>query len=187
MNVLPEMPEHGGQVELLMRAFPDAPEPFIDLSTGISPYPYPFGEVRQTDLTRLPEQGEEERLLNAAMRAYGVRSPELIVAGSGTQLLISLLPYVLGRKKSFFLVRRIAVMRLHGGMQVPMFMSPVIWTHSVRKLLSPDVWVSCATPIILTDGIMIRLIFWLWRSAAHERIPVSLWMKLTLILKIISV
>lgn len=99
MNVLPEMPEHGGQVELLMRAFPDAPEPFIDLSTGISPYPYPFGEVRQTDLTRLPEQGEEERLLNAAMRAYGVRSPELIVAGSGTQLLISLLPYVLGRKK----------------------------------------------------------------------------------------
>ncbi|WP_291364174.1 threonine-phosphate decarboxylase CobD [Acetobacter sp. UBA5411] len=95
MTVLPEIPEHGGQVELVMRAFPEALEPFIDLSTGISPYPYPFGEVQQTDLVRLPEHGEETRLIDAAMQAYGVQSSKLVVTGPGTQLLISLLPYVL--------------------------------------------------------------------------------------------
>ncbi|NHN91719.1 threonine-phosphate decarboxylase CobD [Acetobacter sicerae] len=103
MTILPEIPEHGGQVELVMRAFPEAPAPFIDLSTGISPYPYPFGEVRQTDLTRLPEQGGEERLLDTAMRAYGVQSSNLIVAGPGTQLLISLIPYVLGNRQVILL------------------------------------------------------------------------------------
>src|SRR6476661_1427893 len=32
---------HGGDLGAARRRFPGAPEPFIDLSTGINPYPYP--------------------------------------------------------------------------------------------------------------------------------------------------
>lgn len=90
-----QLPTHGGQVQAIMRNFSGAPEPFVDLSTGISPYPYPFSLPAPSILTRLPEQDEEQALLADAARAYGLTSTTLLAAGAGTQLLISLLPYVL--------------------------------------------------------------------------------------------
>src|SRR5688572_265914 len=33
---------HGGDLDAARRMFPGAPEPFIDLSTGINPFPYPL-------------------------------------------------------------------------------------------------------------------------------------------------
>lgn len=90
-----EMPVHGGQVRQVMQQFPDAPTPFIDLSTGISPYGYPVVFPSQNALTRLPEACEENALLEAASRAYGVPSTDMIAAVPGTQMLISLLPYLL--------------------------------------------------------------------------------------------
>ena len=33
---------HGGDLVAARQMFPDAPEPFIDLSTGINPHPYPL-------------------------------------------------------------------------------------------------------------------------------------------------
>ena len=33
---------HGGNIDAARRQFPDAPEPWIDLSTGVNPHPYPF-------------------------------------------------------------------------------------------------------------------------------------------------
>ena len=36
---------HGGDLGAARRLFPGAPEPFIDLSTGINPYPYPVAAV----------------------------------------------------------------------------------------------------------------------------------------------
>ncbi|GBQ20041.1 L-threonine-O-3-phosphate decarboxylase [Acetobacter estunensis NRIC 0472] len=95
MSRVVRLPEHGGQVRQVMASFPNAPAPFIDLSTGISPYPYPFQMPSVMELTHLPEHADEERLVAAAADVYGVHSQELIVAGPGTQILIGLLPYVL--------------------------------------------------------------------------------------------
>ncbi|MBS0959145.1 threonine-phosphate decarboxylase CobD [Acetobacter thailandicus] len=89
------LPAHGGQARAVMQNFPHAPEPYYDLSTGISPYAYPctFPDVAQ--LTRLPEQDEEEALCQSAAWAYGVPLASMVVAGAGSQSLIALLPYVI--------------------------------------------------------------------------------------------
>ena len=36
---------HGGDLDAARKLFPGAPEPFIDLSTGINPHPYPFPQL----------------------------------------------------------------------------------------------------------------------------------------------
>ncbi|GFE97158.1 MULTISPECIES: threonine-phosphate decarboxylase CobD [unclassified Gluconobacter] len=100
-SVLKNMPVHGGQVRQVMARFPQAPRPFIDLSTGISPYEYPLSPVEMSMLTRLPETADEAALLKAAAAAYGVPTEDMIVAGPGTQLLIALLPLVLKAENVF--------------------------------------------------------------------------------------
>ncbi|UMM08203.1 threonine-phosphate decarboxylase CobD [Gluconobacter frateurii] len=94
-TMLKNMPAHGGQVRQVMQHFPAAPQPFVDLSTGISPYAYPVDHTKMGDWARLPEVEEEEALRQAAAEAYGVPSSDMIVAGPGTQMLIALLPLVL--------------------------------------------------------------------------------------------
>lgn len=74
------------------RAFADAPEPFIDLSTGINPVAYPIPELAPDAFARLPEPEAVTRLEQAAARAYGVGDAAMVVAAPGTQVLISLLP-----------------------------------------------------------------------------------------------
>lgn len=86
---------HGGQRATFARRYPDAPRPLIDLSTGINPWAYPIGELPPESLTRLPDPEDIERLQAVAARAYGVASPEMVVAAPGTQILISLLPHLL--------------------------------------------------------------------------------------------
>jgi cobalamin biosynthetic protein CobC len=83
---------HGGDLGEIKRRFPDAPRPWIDLSTGINPVPYPVPAVSAEAWTRLPSQADEEALLAAAAARYGVRDARTIVAAPGTQALIQLLP-----------------------------------------------------------------------------------------------
>ena len=45
--------EHGGDLAAARTRFPGAPEPFIDLSTGINPFSYVLAEVPAQALTRL--------------------------------------------------------------------------------------------------------------------------------------
>ncbi|GBR45586.1 threonine-phosphate decarboxylase CobD [Neokomagataea thailandica] len=86
-------PVHGGQVRRIMEQFPGAPQPYIDLSTGISPFAYPFSPDMEK-LRALPQPHEEYALMQAAAHAYGVADSQYVVAGPGTQLLINLLPMV---------------------------------------------------------------------------------------------
>ena len=86
---------HGGDLSRLRQRFPDAPEPLIDLSTGINPFSYPLPAIPDTAYTRLPERAQIRRLKEAAAGAYGARDPELIAVAAGTQLLISTLPRLL--------------------------------------------------------------------------------------------
>jgi len=45
---------HGGDLGAARRLFPGAPEPFIDLSTGINPNPYPVPRFSAELFARLP-------------------------------------------------------------------------------------------------------------------------------------
>jgi cobalamin biosynthetic protein CobC len=85
---------HGGRLSQARALFPHAPEPFIDLSTGINPIAYPVPELPLEAWHRLPEPEAITALEAQAARTYGVADPEAVVATPGTQILISLLPYI---------------------------------------------------------------------------------------------
>ena len=68
--------------------FPGAPEPFIDLSTGINPYPYPLPALPNEIFARLPDRASIRQLAAAAAQAYGAPSPDHVAPAPGTQILL---------------------------------------------------------------------------------------------------
>ena len=91
----PEAIVHGGDLDAARAAFPVAPEPWIDLSTGINPDPYPVREQDHTGWTRLPQSTQEQGLREAAACRYGADHSEMVVAAPGTQALIQVIPRLL--------------------------------------------------------------------------------------------
>ena len=79
---------HGGDLAAARRMFPDAPEPFIDLSTGINPHPYPLPALPPEIFARLPERAAVRRLAEVAAQAYGAPSPDHVLPAPGTQILL---------------------------------------------------------------------------------------------------
>jgi cobalamin biosynthetic protein CobC len=79
---------HGGNLGIARALFPGAPEPFLDLSTGINPFAYPLPPLPPEIFARLPGSDALERLQAAAARAYGAPSPAHVVAAPGTQSLL---------------------------------------------------------------------------------------------------
>jgi len=90
---------HGGNLLLARQAYPKAPEPWIDLSTGINPICYPIPSLSAASWTRLPEENAVLALESIAASAYGARSAALTVAAPGTQALIELLPRLFPAKR----------------------------------------------------------------------------------------
>lgn len=88
---------HGGDLGAARRLFPGAPEPFIDLSTGINPNPYPLPRFSADLFARLPEPAAATAVAATAARAYGARSADDVVPAPGTQIL---LPLVAGLVRS---------------------------------------------------------------------------------------
>ena len=88
---MPPLP-HGGRLHQARLRHPHAPTPWIDLSTGISPHPYPFAPPPPEAWSRLPEPEHLAALEAAAAQAYGAPDPAMVVAAPGTQALIQLLP-----------------------------------------------------------------------------------------------
>lgn len=88
--------DHGGNLAAARRRFPDATLPWIDLSTGISPFPYPHSALPATAYSRLPEPADEVRLREIAAAAYDASSADNVVASPGTQIL---LPMVFALRK----------------------------------------------------------------------------------------
>lgn len=82
--------EHGGDLDAARRLFPDAPEPFIDLSTGINPNPYPLPALAPELFARLPETGALTVLAAIAAKTYGALSAAHVVGAPGTQILLPL-------------------------------------------------------------------------------------------------
>ena len=59
---------HGGDVTTARAQFPDAPEPFIDLSTGINPNPYPLPDLPSQLFAQLPQRSALERLMDRCQK-----------------------------------------------------------------------------------------------------------------------
>src|SRR5713101_6329576 len=79
---------HGGDLTAARRQFPKAPEPFIDLSTGINPHSYPLPQLSSDVFARLPEPAALDRLATIAAAAYGAPSRHHVVPAPGTQILL---------------------------------------------------------------------------------------------------
>ncbi len=81
--------EHGGAVRRAAARYGIPLESWLDLSTGISPWPYPVPPVPAEAWQRLPE--EDEKLLAAARDYYGGAALLLV---AGTQAAIQVLPHL---------------------------------------------------------------------------------------------
>ena len=97
----PDIDGHGGDLAAAERRF-GAPAPtlgWLDLSTGINPFAYPHTEIGRDALTRLPDAMALDGLLEAARRHYGVPADVAIVAASGTQQIIQVLPHLIAGER----------------------------------------------------------------------------------------
>jgi cobalamin biosynthetic protein CobC len=91
---------HGGNLGAARRLFPGAPEPFIDLSTGINPHSYPAPQLTTDMLARLPEPAEVDRLAAIAAATYGAPSADCVTAAPGTQILLAPVAALVPRGKA---------------------------------------------------------------------------------------
>jgi cobalamin biosynthesis protein CobC len=79
---------HGGDLGAARKLFPGAPEPFIDLSTGINPFSYPLPRLDPAAFARLPEAAAIDHLAEVAAKAYGAPSAAHVVSAPGVQILL---------------------------------------------------------------------------------------------------
>ena len=79
----------GRDIDAARRRFPDAPEPFLDLASGINPNPYPLSALTPTAFTHLPGPEAFARLAEVAARRYGAPSPDHVVCAPGSRILLS--------------------------------------------------------------------------------------------------
>jgi len=97
-ETVPEKPQaairHGGNLGKARLTFPDAPEPWIDLSTGINPHSYPHSPIPASAFARLPEPDAAEALKRLAATHFGAPSAAHITLSPGTQMLMPLLAQI---------------------------------------------------------------------------------------------
>jgi cobalamin biosynthesis protein CobC len=87
---------HGGALEVARRLAPGAPEPWIDLSTGINPHPYPLPALGPDVWSRLPGREALAELEAAAADRYRAAAGN-VVAGPGSQALVQALARIIPR------------------------------------------------------------------------------------------
>lgn len=95
------VPVHGGDLAHAKFLVRDAVEPgldWLDLSTGINPAAYPVGQIPEEIWNRLPDAELSAGLLDVARGYYQVGEGASIVAASGSQALLQILPRVCGAK-----------------------------------------------------------------------------------------
>lgn len=81
------MLEHGGRLRMASQRYGIALGDWIDLSTGIAPWPYPVPEIPLSIWQRLPE--DDDGLLDAAQNYYGAAN---LLPLNGSQAAILALP-----------------------------------------------------------------------------------------------
>jgi cobalamin biosynthetic protein CobC len=94
---------HGGDLAAAEARYGKPAAGWLDLSTGISPRPYPTAGLARADFARLPQRDAEARLVAAASAYFGLPAAARLVPGSGAQALIQCLPRL-------FQPRRVAIL-----------------------------------------------------------------------------
>lgn len=84
---------HGGRLSEARAAFPSAPLPWIDLSTGVNPTPWQGARADARDLARLPDPTDIATLEATAATVFGC-SPANVAAVPGADSALRLLPWI---------------------------------------------------------------------------------------------
>jgi cobalamin biosynthesis protein CobC len=84
--------DHGGALDRAIARFGGARADWLDLSTGINPWPYPVPAIPAEAWTRLPDEAALDTLAVEARRAYGAPAGAAMAVAPGSQALIQLLP-----------------------------------------------------------------------------------------------
>lgn len=87
---------HGGRLREAMAAYPEVREPWLDLSTGINPEPWPGARASDRALRSLPDPSALAELETVAGRAFGIPDPRRVVAVGGVDIALRLLALLLG-------------------------------------------------------------------------------------------
>jgi cobalamin biosynthetic protein CobC len=95
---LAALSHHGGRLAAAASQFPAAPTPWIDLSTGVNPSPYPAPSSSRCANARLPDPTETAALETAAAAAFGVREVGCTLAVPGSEAALRILPRLLPAK-----------------------------------------------------------------------------------------
>jgi cobalamin biosynthetic protein CobC len=85
-------PAHGGSLSRAERRWGRPADGWLDLSTGINPWPYPIPALDPEIWHRLPDESALARLLAQARRFYGTDDACPAAAAAGSQALIGMLP-----------------------------------------------------------------------------------------------
>lgn len=93
--------EHGGRLAAARAQHPNAPTPWLDLSTGINPHGWRVARPPLATLTRLPDPADLAALEAMAAEAFGT-APGRVVAVPGAEAGLRLLPEALA-------IRRVAI------------------------------------------------------------------------------
>src|SRR3546814_17052165 len=86
---------HGGGLSAAQRRFGAGGEPWIDLSTGINPNPWPQADRVEIDWSRLPEPDAIAGLEAVAAACFGVAARQVCVV-PGTEIGLRLVGALLG-------------------------------------------------------------------------------------------
>jgi cobalamin biosynthetic protein CobC len=87
-----ELRVHGGRVDIAASLYPFAPQPWIDLSTGINPQAWPVPPVAIERYQRLPTHDDISQLRHAAADFYGLPDNAEIIPVPGSEIAIRWLP-----------------------------------------------------------------------------------------------
>ncbi len=85
---------HGGRLGEAAARWPKAPRPWIDLSTGVNPWPYPAARATRSARARLPDPFQLLRLEAEAAAAFGAPA-ERVCATAGGEGALRLLPLLI--------------------------------------------------------------------------------------------
>jgi len=89
--------DHGGALDRAIARFGGVRADWIDLSTGINPWPYPVPAVPAEAWTRLPDEAALRGLIEAARAFYGAAADAAVTVAPGSQALIQMLPRLVPR------------------------------------------------------------------------------------------
>lgn len=92
---------HGGALDIMRAQFPNAPAPWIDLSTGINPWPWQVPSAltsNESIYSQLPTQTDTAACRAAMSEAFGADQGHILPV-PGTAMAISLLPSLLNAKR----------------------------------------------------------------------------------------